>query len=192
VSAISPLDRPRAISLATSSSRAVRLPVAARLAGELLDEPAGDGRRQEGLAGGDDADGRDQVVGGGVLEQEPAGAGAERLVHVVVEVEGRQHQHPRPVVDTGGRVQQSPGGLQPVHHRHAHVHQDHVGPQFAAAPHRVLAVGDLAHHRHALLGVEQRAEPLAHHRLVVGEHDPDHRGTPSAGVAARGRAASTR
>ena len=47
-------------------------PVAARLAGELLDEPAGDGRRQQGLAGGDDADGRDQVVGGGVLEQEPA------------------------------------------------------------------------------------------------------------------------
>jgi hypothetical protein len=49
-------------------------------AGELVDQPAGDGGREERLAGGDDAHGLEQVLGGDVLEQKAAGARRERVV----------------------------------------------------------------------------------------------------------------
>ena len=38
--------------------------------------------------------------------------------------------------------------------------------------HGLLAVGGLAHHLDVVLGVEQRPEPGADQRLVVGEQDP--------------------
>ena len=49
-----------------------------RRAGELGDEAAGDGRGDEPVARRDDADRGDQVVGFGVLEQEPARARPQR------------------------------------------------------------------------------------------------------------------
>ena len=58
----------------------------------VLDQPARDRGREERVAGGDHADGLSELVGAGVLEQEAAGAGAEGLVDVVVEVERRQDQ----------------------------------------------------------------------------------------------------
>ena len=61
-----------------------------RLAGQLVDL-AGVAR----LAGGDDPDGPHHLVRAGVLEQEPAGPGAERVDNVVVEVEAGDDQDPR-------------------------------------------------------------------------------------------------
>jgi len=53
----------------------------------LLDDPAGDLRREEGMAAADDAHGVDEPVGLAVLEQEAARAGAKRVDEVVVAVE---------------------------------------------------------------------------------------------------------
>jgi hypothetical protein len=54
-------------------------------AGELADQAAGDARGQQRIAVGQGADRRQQFLGCGVLEQEPAGAGPQRAVDVVVE-----------------------------------------------------------------------------------------------------------
>ena len=59
---------------------------------QVLDEPAGDARRQERVAAGHDADGVEDLLGRGVLQQEAAGAGLDCGVHVLVEVErGEDH-----------------------------------------------------------------------------------------------------
>ena len=71
--------------------RRARAAPAARAANSL-DEAAGDRRGQQRVAAGDDADARGELLGRDVLEQEPAGPGAQRLVDVLVRVEGREHQ----------------------------------------------------------------------------------------------------
>ena len=72
------------------------------LAGEVGDQPAGDRGGEQGIAGGDHADGLYEFGGGGVLEEEAAGAGAQRRIDVFVQVEGREHQHSWPVGAGGG------------------------------------------------------------------------------------------
>jgi hypothetical protein len=59
---------------------------------ELGDDLARDGRREQDVAGGDDADGGDELAGWCVLEQEAASAGLERLVDVFVEVERAEYE----------------------------------------------------------------------------------------------------
>ena len=78
--AISALDSPRAIRVKTSRSPVGDafqgrggLPAGFRAAGELGDEPPGDGRGELSVAGGDDPDRGEQAGGRGVLQQEPAG-----------------------------------------------------------------------------------------------------------------------
>jgi hypothetical protein len=144
---------------------------------------AGHRRGQQGVAGGHDLDGVDQVLGGDVLEQEPAGPGAQRRQDVLVEVEGGQDQHPDRVLDA--LAGQAAGRLDPVHAGHADVHQGHVGPDVAGQPDRLVAVGRLADHLQAGLGVQDHPEPGPHQRLVVGDQDPDQR-------LSRGRRAATR
>src|SRR5215211_7204902 len=63
---------------------------------ELADQPPGDGGSQQRLPRRDDADRVEQALRRGVLEQEAAGARAERVIDVLVEIEGGEHQHPRP------------------------------------------------------------------------------------------------
>jgi hypothetical protein len=62
--------------------------------GELGDQSAGDPWCQQRLAGGYHAHGVQQLRRAAVLEQEPAGAGLQRLEHVLVGVVGGQHPHP--------------------------------------------------------------------------------------------------
>ena len=50
----------------------------------------------------------DELVGLGVLEQEPAGAGLEAVEHVVVAVEGGEDEHPAEVLGTRARVASMP------------------------------------------------------------------------------------
>ena len=99
-SATSAFERPFETSRRTSCSRSVRsgqLVRRGRLrrgqpAGEPVEQPARDRRREECLAGGHHADRLDEILRRGVLQQEPAGPGAERLEHVFVEIEGREDQ----------------------------------------------------------------------------------------------------
>jgi hypothetical protein len=93
-----------------------------RLACELRDHRARDGRGEQGLAAGDDPDGGGDLLGRSVLEHEAARAGAKGVVDVRVETERRQDQHPR----AGLRAHDAPGRLDPVEHGHPNVHQHHV------------------------------------------------------------------
>ena len=139
---------------------------------ELGDQAACDDRCQERFAGGDDAHRFEERLGRSVLEQEPAGAGLERVVDVFVQVECRQDEDPRTGVAGGGANLAGRGDA--VEHRHPDVHQHDVGPVLLALLHRLFAVccgcddGDVA------LGLEQRGEACADGLLVVGDQGADH------------------
>ena len=64
-----------------------------RPAHELLDDAPRDRGRQQRVAGGDGAHALNELGARRVLEQEAARAGAQRLVDVVVEVEGGEDHH---------------------------------------------------------------------------------------------------
>ena len=140
--------------------------------GQVGDEPPGHARRQQRVAPGHHPDRLEQVGGLGVLDQEAAGPGADRLVDVLVGLEGGQDDHLDPgQVVVGG---DAPGGFQAVHPGHPDVHQHHVGALAAGQVDRLRAVGGLAHHLEVVGRVDQHVEPGADQRLVVGEQDPDH------------------
>ena len=149
--------------------------------GEAFDEPAGDAGGEERLSGGDDPHGVEDVLGPGVFEEEPAGAVAQRLVHVVVEVEGGEHDDPR-----AGEVRVAgdpPGGLEPVESGHADVHQEHVGPGRLGDGDGVVAVVGFADEFEVVGVADHRGEAGAHERLVVGDGDAD--GHVDAGLTGR-------
>ena len=122
--------------------------------------------REQGVAAGDGADACDQLLRRDVLEQEAARAGPQRLVDVLVHVEGRQHH------DLGGRVrcgQQLPRRLDPVDLGHAHVHQDDIRRDAARLLDRLSPVRRLADDLEVGLGLEDHPEAGAHERLVVDD-----------------------
>src|SRR5207249_1750081 len=55
--------------------------------------------------------------------------------------------------------------------RHPHVEDHHVGLGGDGALHRLAPVGGFSHHLEPRLGLEQRAQPLAHHLVIVGDED---------------------
>ena len=122
-----------------------------------------------------------ELLQGGVLEQEAAGAGADRLEGVLVEVEGGQDQDPG-----GGGVgrtvtaaaHDAAGRLDPVHPRHPHVHEDDVGLHPGQQLDGGGAVFGLADELDVLLGLQQHAEAEPVHLLVVDQHGPDRHGSP--------------
>ncbi len=123
-------------------------------------------------------DGSDQALRRVVLEHEAAGAGAERFVHVLVEVERREDQDAGELV--GGK--DPAGGLDTVELGHPDVHQDYRRIVAGGHVHRFEAVASLGHHVDVRLVGQQHAEAGADHRLVVGDENADgHRGPPSSG-----------
>ena len=184
-SAISAFDRPLASSSRTSRSRGLRAAAYAGSAGggpcpagEVRHEAAADRRPEQHRPVGDEPDAVDQPGGGDVLEQEAAGAGPDGVVHVGVEVEGGQHEHLGEV----GVAADQPGGLDAVQVGHAHVHEGDVRCLCRHQVHQLAPVVRRPDHRHVGLRVDQRREPGADHRLVVGDHDADH-GRPRGSVA---------
>ena len=110
--------------------------------GEGGEQARGDARGDQGVAVGGRVDGLGEQGGPGVLEQEPPGAGLQRPVHVLVEVEGGDDDDRQRVVDVGAG--ELPGGLDPVHLGHADVEQADVGAQRAGKRDRLTAVGGLS------------------------------------------------
>ena len=86
-------------------------------------------RRDKRFARGDDANGLDEFSGSDILQQKPAGAGAECLDNMLVRVERREDQDPPPRV-TIGSARDASSGLHAVHDRHPHVHDDDVRVHF--------------------------------------------------------------
>ena len=88
-----------------------------------------------------------------VLEQEPARAGPQRRVDVLVEVERGQHEHPR------GRAggDDPPGRLDPVQPGIRTSISTTSGSQRGGHRHRLRAVAGLADHLEVRLGLEHHA-----------------------------------
>jgi hypothetical protein len=108
--------------------------------GERLDDATGDRGRQHGLALVDDVDRRYELLRRGVLEQEAARAGAQPVVDVLVEIEGREDEDAR----GGFHRREAPGRLEPVDVGHPDVHQRDVGCKAPDGGDGLLAVGSFA------------------------------------------------
>lgn len=165
--------------------------------GEPLHQAAGDGGREKGVAGADRADGRGQLLGRDVLEEEAAGPGGQCRVDVTVEVEGGEDDDTGAVGErdalgsdgVGGSAvgEDAAGGLQAVHLGHPDVHQDHVGTCAADGCDRFDPVGRLTDDIDAV-GAEDQPESCAYQGLVVGDEHTQRLGH---GVS-KGISASTR
>ncbi len=124
----------------------------------------------------------DELLGRRVLQEEPARAGAERLVDVLVEVERREDENARPLV---AAVEQAARRLEAVHVRHADVHEDDVRVELARGLDGLGPVGGLTDDLHVVLGLEDHPEPRAHEGLVVDDEHADHQAAASIGSRAR-------
>jgi hypothetical protein len=134
---------------------------------EPLHQAAGDGRGEQRVAPADQPDRGDQVLGGDVLEQEPAGPGGQRRVDVLVQVERGEDDDPHRRL----RGQDALGRLEPVHLGHPDIHQHDVGPVLQRRRDRLPAVRGLGHHRDAGRAQDQ-PETASDQRLVVRDDHP--------------------
>ena len=107
------------------------------------------------------------------LTRKPAGAGAQGVEDVLVELERGQDQHPHG--GQRGRRRRSPRvAVEPVDPRHADVHQHDVGSLGRSQVDGRLAVAGLADDLDVVLGVERARGTRPARALVVGEDDADH------------------
>src|SRR6266699_2187231 len=156
--AISVLDRPSPIRVSTSRSRSVI--ASSTAAGRCR----GSGRRV-------------------VLEQEAAGARAQRGEDILVKVEGGQDQHAHGRGVRGGG--DLPGRLDSVHARHLDIHQDEVGFLAPGEFDGLGAGGRFADRGQVRCGVHENAEATANQGLVVGDQNTDgHAPVPASGNTA--------
>ena len=149
---------------------------------ELGDQPPGHGRREQRVAGGDNPDRVEEFLCPDVFEKKAAGAGLERVVHVLVEVKGREDENVwwRCVA---GRLDDPTRRLDAVPHRHANIHQHHVRAVFDGEPHGLVAIRCGSDDLEVGLCAEKRCESLPHDLLVVDDERRDHGLTPSGSVA---------
>ncbi len=150
---------------------------------ELLDHAARDRRGQQCVAARDCPDPGDQLLGRDVLEQEAARTHSERVVDVLVHVEGGEHHDLR----RGAlRLEEPARRLDAVHLGHAHVHQDDIRRHALRLGQRLASVLSLPHHLDVRFRLEDHAKARAHQRLVVDDQDSEtHAGTT--GSLARSR-----
>ena len=104
----------------------------------------------------------------GVLEQKATGAGSERLVDVLVKVEGREHEHTGRVL---AAIDDPAGRLDAVHVRHANVHEDDIRVELARSA--TASAPSAASPTTSMSGsaAKDHAKAAAHERLVVREQD---------------------
>ena len=145
----------------------------ARPIGQRVDEARGDGRIDHGVAGVRGPHRPSELRGLGVLEQVAGGPGLERRQQPLVLEEARQHDHaglgspPAPLA-------QLPHRADAVEPRHHEVHQDHVGLEFARRSSSASSPScRLADDLEPVLNGQERAQPLAHDRVVVDDEDRD-------------------
>src|SRR4051812_31163250 len=139
---------------------------------ELVDQPVGDGRGEQGVAHVHGPDRGGELLARRVLQEEAAGSRAQSAVHVLVQVEGGEHK------DAGARARscEPGGGLDAVQLRHPHVHDDDVGVVPPGLREGLHPGARLADDLEVGFGVEHEPQPLPHQVLVVGQHQPDHAG----------------
>ena len=135
----------------------------------LPEQLRGDHRRDEGAAGAHGADGGEDLGARRAFQQVPLGAGLEGAEDPLVGIERRQHHH------LHGRIggAQAADGLDAVERGHLQIHQHDVRPQPGRLGHGLGAGAGLADHLEIRLRSQHGREPVADHRLVVGQEDAD-------------------
>ena len=141
---------------------------------EVQEAPGHRGREQR-LPVGDQAHRADQLLGRAVLHEEAAGPGPQRPDDVLVEVE-RGHTSTRAAARRQG--QDPPGGLDAVHDRHAHVHDDDSGRSRWVS--RTVSAPSPASPTTVMSGSASRQvrSAAAHQGLVVGDQYGERHGAP--------------
>jgi hypothetical protein len=114
------------------------------------------------------------ISSSGPVQQDARGAGGAGAEDVLVDLEGSDDHDAR----LGGGGEHLAGRRDPVHLRHADVHQHDVGGKPPRRLDRGEAVGRLAHHLDRLVAREDRLNPSAHQLVVVDDEDPDRRAHP--------------
>lgn len=115
--------------------------------------------------------GAEQPLRAGVLEEEPQGAGAQRRMDVLVEVEGGQRQHPGAAVHRRGG-QDAGARLDTVELGHLHVHQHHIGHDAGRLGDRVEPVHRFPRDLKAGSRPDQCGQSAADQIVVVGDEYP--------------------
>ena len=158
------------------------------VAGELAQDPRGDGGVQQRLAAVDHPDRAHELGGLDVLEQVARGARAHGGQHLVLVEEARQDDDAR----RGRELAQALDRADAVEPRHDEVHEHDVGLERRDRRERRLAVGRLADDLDVVLQLEERAQALAHDGVVVDDEDGDHARHLEASRSCRRRARSRR
>src|SRR5690606_4345351 len=96
---------------------------------------------------------------------------------VLVCIEGGEYDDAR-VLETGHREDLT-GGVETIQLRHTDVHQHDVRPCALHEVHRFAAVRSASDDLDVGLGVQQRAESLTHHGLIIDDRDSDARSVSS-------------
>ena len=119
---------------------------------------------KKGFPRGHGADGREQVLVGGVLQQVGARARGERAKNVrLIGVHAEDDHARRPI-----ELLRARGHLDAVQFRHADVENEHVGPMLFAEPDGVEAVGGFSDHRKTRL-FQQASQSPANDAMVVSQ-----------------------
>ena len=154
-----------------------------RTVSELVDEAAGHRRREERVTASHDTDTSDEIDGVRSLEQEAAGACAQGFIHVLINLEGGQHQHSRGLLPAESG--DPPGGFQPIHFGHLDVHEHDIRIELLRELDRLGAVSGLANDLEVGFGLEYQAEARPHELLVVSQqHAHRHARPPLSGSLA--------
>ena len=111
----------------------------------------------------------DQGVGRGILQEVAGDPGLDRLGDGSSRfVDGDQDD-----LGPGCGLQDLAGGLDAVHARHPHVHEDDVGSELAGAIHRLLAARGLSDDEDVVRQPEGRAQAFSRHGMVIDDHRAD-------------------
>ena len=64
--------------------------------------------------------------------------------------------------------------LDAVQFRHRDIHHDDVGMQLVHEPHRLPPIGGRPYDLESGLRLQQHAQTVTHHGVIIREHHPDH------------------
>jgi hypothetical protein len=120
----------------------------------LIEQPARHPRGYDRVSCGDCPDGADELSRADVLQQEATSAGSQRTERVLVQVEGRQDEHPDGGILSGDAL----GGSDAVGTRHPDVHQHYIRCLPTRELDGLATVAGFPGHDQVLLSLDDHAE----------------------------------
>jgi hypothetical protein len=123
-------------------------------------------------------DAEQQLFDVGLLHDVAAGAGAQGGEDLLVFHVPGEDEH----LGLRGAAADLAGGLEAVEAGHHHVHEDDVGVELLDGVEGFAAVAGIADDFDFLLVLEEHAEGLAEHRVVIDDEDLDAAGVHAGGL----------